>query len=114
MNWSKTQADKNSRGRFDSTYVVKQKDPTGYEKAKKDYDEYLPLFDKYISGFETKTNRLAEARTKITLNCTARVSVTWNIDEHYFLGAYGSYQYSNYANKYDYTIKEHNTSGQGL
>ena len=49
--------------------------------------------------------------SKITLNCTARLSATWNINKHYVLGAYGSYQYSNFTNKSRYSIKENYFSG---
>ncbi len=49
--------------------------------------------------------------SKITLNCTARLSTTWNINKHYVLGAYGSYQYSYFTNKAHYKIKENYFSG---
>ena len=61
---------------------------------------------------EKKYNETIGATGKITLNCTARLSASWNINEHYVLGAYGSYQYSNYANKKHYSLKEQKFSGQ--
>ena len=48
---------------------------------------------------------------KVTLNLTARVSATWNINSHYVLGAFGSYQHSNFANKKHYSIRENFFSG---
>lgn len=86
----------------------KQKDPEQY----KEYEGYFNSRTKDTEKFIKDADHIVGARSKITLNCTARVSATWNINEHYFIGAYGAYQYSNYANKYDYSIKEHNMSGQ--
>ena len=54
---------------------------------------------------------VVDATPKITLNFTARLSVLWNINTHYVLGAYGSYQHSNFANKKDYSIRENFFSG---
>lgn len=58
-----------------------------------------------------RVNSLVDATPKITLNCTARFSATWNIDSHYVLGAYGTYLYSHFANNKDYRIKEHDFNG---
>lgn len=58
-----------------------------------------------------RIDKMVDARAKLTLNCTARFSVTWNIDKHFVLGGYGSYMYSNYKNKESYSIKEHYVNG---
>ena len=73
----------------------------GYEETKKQTLEQTEQHQKTIN-----------ATAKVTLNCTARLSATWNVNEHYVLGAYGTYHYSNYANKEHYSFKEHNFGGQ--
>lgn len=50
-------------------------------------------------------------RPKNTWNATTRVSATWNMNEHYFLGAYGVHQYSNYQTKVRFKIQESYFSG---
>lgn len=59
----------------------------------------------------SQVNDMVDATPKITLNCTARLAATWNINSHYVLGAYGTYLYSHFANKEDYRINEHYVSG---
>lgn len=58
-----------------------------------------------------KVDKVINATPNITLNCTARMSVTWNIDKHFVLGGYTSYMFSNYKNKENYSIKEHYVFG---
>ncbi|MBQ0022001.1 MAG: DUF4421 family protein [Prevotellaceae bacterium] len=58
-----------------------------------------------------RVDKMINATPKLTLNCTARLSVTWNIDKHFVLGGYASYMYSNYKNKENYSIKEHYVNG---
>ena len=89
------------------------------EAMKKYYEkENFPYTDKDIEDAVQdnkktleRVNDIVDATPKITLNCTARFSATWNIDSHYVLGAYGTYLYSHFANKKDYRIKEHDLNG---
>lgn len=62
---------------------------------------------------DEEMNRVADMvdGSKITLNCTARLSANWNISQHYVVGAYGTYQYSHFTNKDHYRIKENYLSG---
>lgn len=94
--------------------------PLTAEALKKDYERnnYTDYTDDDIEkGVQNnkktleRVNSLVDATPKITLNCTARFSATWNIDSHYVLGAYGTYLYSHFANKQDYRIKEHDFNG---
>ena len=72
--------------------------PTEEEKPEL-FDEQMKSVDDMVDG------------SKITLNCTARLSATWNITPRYVVGAYGSYQYSHFTNKEHYQIKENYFSG---
>jgi len=91
----------------------KQKEPELYEKWHSDYDsDYTEGDADNMFANAKNAKKQIEGTHKVTLNCTARLSATWNINDNFVLGAYGTYQYSNYANKNDYTIKEHNIAGQ--
>lgn len=72
-----------------------------------DYDAYIYDYKKSCENI----NKMVDAPHKTTLNCTARVSATWNINSHYVLSAFGSYQFSDFANKSGYSVKEHNLNG---
>lgn len=82
--------------------------PVEFAEVKERYKSTV----KNNAATEKKYNETIGATGKITLNCTARLSASWNINEHYVLGAYGAYQYSNYANKKHYSLKEQKFSGQ--
>lgn len=79
-----------------------------------DFSNYNTAYGKAETEFRKSYREIEDlvgSRAKITLNCTARLSATWNINEHYVVGAYGSYQYSNFANKERYHVKENNFNG---
>lgn len=82
------------------------------KKYPEDVVKYTESYDAEITNPKKYFTSYISATPKVTLNCTARVSALWNIDSHYVLEAYGSYQYSNYANKEHYSFKEHNLYGQ--
>ena len=82
------------------------------------YSTTIPNFDSLTEerkeldeGTISQVKDMVDETPKVTLNCTARMSATWNINSHYVLGAYGSYQYSKFCNKQDYSIREHFYSG---
>lgn len=76
-----------------------------------DFDQISETDKETYQGMVDQVKDVVDATPKITLNFTARLSVLWNINTHYVLGAYGSYQHSNFANKKDYSIRENFFSG---
>lgn len=68
-------------------------------------------YQKNLEDTEEQVKDMVDRTPKVTLNFTARLSATWNIDKHFVLGAFGSLQHSNFINKKDYSIRENFYSG---
>lgn len=91
-----------------STYHTTFVYPEEYDKMS---EEAKQIYQKNLEDTEKQVNDMVDKTPKITLNFTARLSATWNIDKHFVLGAFGSFQHSNFINKKDYSIRENFYSG---
>lgn len=81
--------------------------PEEYAYYRNEYSQFLEDAKEDIRFYDERLS----ADPKLMLNCTARISATWNINEHFVLGGYASAQYTHYGNKKKSDLKEHNFSG---
>lgn len=91
-----------------SSYHTTPVYPDNYEDFT---DRQKELYQENIEQSIKDVKDMVDETPRLTLNVTARLSATWNINEHYVLGAYGSLQHSNFSNKQDYSIRENFYSG---
>ena len=87
--------------------AFKEREPERYEEMQDLYRTKHASELRFYDELKTKI----DTRSKLKLNCTARLAVVWNINKHYVLSAYGAYQFSNYSNQQRYRISEHRVSG---